>query len=150
MALYADVLVDVPLKQSFTYLVPEELQEASLFGCRAVVPFGSREVTGYIVGVRDTDDSPFELKELKRMIDSEPVFTEKTVELVRWISRFYLCSEGEAISLVIPGGRRDSAYGGLEQDEAFSAGRIERLSAEQEAALSNILNSDERMFYLHG
>ena len=150
MALYADVLVDVPLKQSFTYLVPEGLQEASLFGCRAVVPFGSREVTGYIVGVRDTDDSPFELKELKRMIDSEPVFTEKTVELVRWISRFYLCSEGEAISLVIPGGRRDSAYGGLEQDEAFSAGRIERLSAEQEAALSSILNSDERMFYLHG
>lgn len=150
MALYADVLVDVPLKQSFTYLVPEELREAPLFGCRAVVPFGSREVTGYIVGVRDTDDSPFELKELKRMIDSEPVFTEKTVELVRWISRFYLCSEGEAISLVIPGGRRDSAYGGLEQDEAFSAGRIERLSAEQEAALSNILNSDERMFYLHG
>ncbi len=150
MALYADVLVDVPLKQSFTYLVPEELQEASLFGCRAVVPFGSREVTGYIVGVRDTDDSPFELKELKRMIDSEPVFTEKTVELVRWISRFYLCSEGEAISLVIPGGRRDSAYGGLEQDEAFSAGRIDRLSAEQEAALSSILNSDERMFYLHG
>ncbi|HNZ94317.1 MAG TPA: DEAD/DEAH box helicase, partial [Sphaerochaeta sp.] len=150
MALYADVLVDVPLKQSFTYLVPEELQEASLFGCRAVVPFGSREVTGYIVGVRDTDDSPFELKELKRMIDSEPVFTDKTVELVRWISRFYLCSEGEAISLVIPGGRRDSAYGGLEQDEAFSAGRIERLSAEQEAALSSILNSDERMFYLHG
>ena len=28
MALYADVLVDVPLKQSFTYLVPEGLQEA--------------------------------------------------------------------------------------------------------------------------
>ncbi|NLZ77238.1 MAG: primosomal protein N' [Spirochaetales bacterium] len=150
MPRYADILVDVPLKRTFTYLIPEELRDDSLFGRRAVVPFGSREVTGYIVGVRDTDDSAFKLKELKRMIDSEPVFTEKTLALARWIARFYLCSEGEAISLIIPGGRRDSAYGGLEQDEAFSFERIERLSAEQESALSSILDSDERMFYLHG
>lgn len=150
MALYADVLLDLPLKQRFTYLIPEELQDATLFGRRSIVPFGTRELIGYIVDVRDEDDSSFELKELKRMIDLEPVFTEKTVELARWISRFYLCSEGEAISLIIPGGRRDSAYSGLEQDEEFSFGRIDRLSAEQEAALSTILNSDEKIFYLHG
>ncbi len=150
MARYADLLLDLPLKQRFTYIVGEELADHPLVGYRAVVPFGKRELTGYIVGVRDEDDSSFELKPIKRIVDKEPVFNTKTVELAEWISRFYLCSEGEAIALIIPGGRRDSAYGGLETDEAFSLERIDQLSDEQEVALSTIRSSDKQIFYLHG
>ncbi|MFA5699184.1 MAG: primosomal protein N' [Sphaerochaeta sp.] len=150
MAAFVDVLLDLPLKQRFTYAVPEALREEALVGRRAIVPFRNRELTAYIVTEKDHDDSSFEIKPLKRMIDTEPIFNDEIIQLAEWISRFYLCSEGEAIALIIPGGRRDSALPALDQEEALSVERIEQLSREQEAALETILTSDKRIFYLHG
>ena len=50
---FADVALPVPLDQPFTYLLPETLRHRVKIGCRLIVPFGSRKLTGVIVHLHD-------------------------------------------------------------------------------------------------
>jgi primosomal protein N' len=50
--MFVSVLLNNPLGQRFTYLVPPDCN--AQVGMRAVVPFGNREVTAYIVEVLET------------------------------------------------------------------------------------------------
>ena len=47
--LYCDVSLPVPLDQPFTYLLPETLRHRVKPGCRVLVPFGPRKLTGVVV-----------------------------------------------------------------------------------------------------
>ncbi|NCC63307.1 MAG: primosomal protein N', partial [Spirochaetia bacterium] len=69
MSSFVEVLLDLPLKQSFTYSVPEALQNSLLFGRRVVVPFGKREMTGYVVKDLDEFTASYTIKSIKRVID---------------------------------------------------------------------------------
>ncbi len=56
---YAQIIVDVPTMQTdqpYTYVIPEEMIDQILPGMRVTVPFGRREVMGYVVGIRATTD----------------------------------------------------------------------------------------------
>jgi primosomal protein N' (replication factor Y) len=46
---FADVSLPVPLDQSFTYSLPETLRHRARAGCRVIVPFGSRTLTGVVL-----------------------------------------------------------------------------------------------------
>ena len=54
--LYCDVSLPVPLDQPFTYALPETLRHRVKAGCRVLVPFGSRKLTG--VALRFSAVSP--------------------------------------------------------------------------------------------
>ena len=54
--LYCDVSLPVPLDQPFTYALPETLRHRVKPGCRILVPFGSRRLTG--VAIRCHDEPP--------------------------------------------------------------------------------------------
>ena len=51
--LYCDVSLPVPLDQPFTYSLPETLRHRAQAGCRMLVPFGSRKLTGVILTCHD-------------------------------------------------------------------------------------------------
>jgi primosomal protein N' (replication factor Y) len=150
MPRFVELVLDVPLKQGFSYSVPPGMEDAIAVGKRVVVPFGKREMTGYVIGVSDTNDATFELKPIKRVIDSHPLYGEHEVELALWMSRFYLCSQGEALSMMIPGGRRDSGTPAFETEEDMTIGKVERLSDGQAAAIEAILSAEKPMYYLYG
>ena len=69
---YCDVSLPVPLDQSFTYWLPETLRHRVAVGCRVLVPFGPRKLTGVVVRVHD-DQPEGPLKEVLRLVDEEPV-----------------------------------------------------------------------------
>ncbi len=46
---FIDVSLPVPLARAFTYSLPETLRHRARAGCRIVVPFGSRKMTGVIL-----------------------------------------------------------------------------------------------------
>ena len=55
---YCDVVVDIShekLDKSFQYKIPEELSDVLIEGMQVVIPFGrgSREITGFVVGLSD-------------------------------------------------------------------------------------------------
>lgn len=100
-ATIAEIAVPLPLDGIFSYIVPAEMAANIQSGVRARVPFRNREITGYVVEVKQAvPDAKF--KNILEVMDKEPVFTPKMRELTRWISEYYGCSWGEAIENALP------------------------------------------------
>lgn len=95
-----DVAVALPVDGTFTYGVPPGLHLR--VGHAVVVPFGTRQLSGYVVGHPLTTTLP-EVKGVSRLLDPEPVFTEEQLPFFRWISDYYLAGLGEVISTALPG-----------------------------------------------
>jgi primosomal protein N' (replication factor Y) (superfamily II helicase) len=99
--LYCDVSLPVPLDQPFTYGLPETLRHRVKPGCRVLVPFGSRKLTGVAL---QCHDHPPEVatREALRLIDAEPVLDTELLALGRWISAYYCAPLGEVLRSMLP------------------------------------------------
>ena len=141
----AEVYLPVPLKDKFTYHTDDGKIKA---GCRVIVPFGARKLTGFVTSLSEDRKLDFEVKEIVRAVDKEPVFTPELLETAEWMSRTYLCSPGQVLSAMIPSGRRESESALFPGDEPFVP--VEKLSDEQQEALDAILSGEGGTFYLFG
>ena len=151
MIRYAQVVVPVPLKADFTYSFDSEKMEL-VPGVRVIVPFGTRRKTiqGYVISVSDKKpEGNFEIKSVTRVIDKEPLFDRSDYDLALWMEKFYFSSRGEILDTMIPGGKKDTAFGALDADEAMPRPDVV-LSEEQENAVRTVMETDNRMFYLFG
>lgn len=147
--MFASILVDRPLKQSFTYQVPDDMAVAA--GVRVVVPFGSQELTGYVIGLQSSfETTGFKVLPIKRVIDKEPVFGSGEIALSKWMSRFYLCSQGEALALMIPGGKKESIIPAMSMEADDEVGVVSQLTSEQASAIETIGRAEYPMYYLYG
>ncbi len=146
---YAEIVLSLPYDASYSYIIPESLEEKALFGVRAIVPFGKRRMTGFIVKV--TSERPsgdFELKEIIRVIDDEPIFSEGLLDLARWMKGMYFSPVGQNLSMMIPSGRRESETSPFYETTSFKA--IDNLSEDQQRALSEVRSEKSRVYYLFG
>ena len=157
MAKYLEVVVNRPLFQSFTYMNAKATEGESLFGRRVDITFGNCRERGFVISESDAlpenlGYDPRKIKSIRRAIDKSPVFTEETVALARWLSEYYICSLGEALSVMVPGGKRESDFCGLGfgDMDGLSVGESE-LSEEQRTAVDGIMGGEEGiMHYLYG
>ena len=51
---FIDVSLPVPLDRAFTYSLPETLRHRVKPGCRVIVPFGPRKLTGVVLNAHNT------------------------------------------------------------------------------------------------
>ncbi|HTM48674.1 MAG TPA: primosomal protein N' [Bryobacteraceae bacterium] len=99
--LYIDVSLPVPLDQAFTYALPETLRHRVAVGCRVLVPFGARRLTGVVL--RCHHDPPgVEAREALRLFDAQPVLGEDLLSLGRWIAAYYCAPLGEVLRGMLP------------------------------------------------
>ena len=152
MASYFEVVFDVPLDRTFSYL--GDPKGAAEVGKRVLAPFGRREILGYVVGTSEKAPEgldPALIKAIRRVVDEEAVFDQNALALAKWVKSYYLCGLGEALAAMVPSGRRETAVVALPQDDAQISGTPLDLSDEQEAALASILaGSPGSMHYLYG
>jgi primosomal protein N' (replication factor Y) (superfamily II helicase) len=150
---YLEVVFNLPLNSLFSYsLPPEETRTpSSLVGCRISAEFGRRTLTGWVVSVGlALPDGVKKAKDIIRILDEKALFDDSLLELARWISDFYLCSLGEALSIMLPGAKREKDLPPLglgAEDEVHS--RV-TLSGEQDLALKAINSGSESFYYLYG
>ena len=146
MSRYAELVFNLPVRGTFTYsLAPDS---TAAVGFRVAAPFGARKLTGLVVAERDAPpEGVAAIKEAGRVIDSRPVFNEQVLSLARWISRMYMCSLGEALSAMIPGGRRETEPEELPPDEETHA---YQLAGQQSDAIRSIVERGSGSFYLFG
>jgi primosomal protein N' (replication factor Y) len=103
MTLYAEVILSLPLDQSFSYIVPESCQKKAKVGSRVLVPLGKRMLTGFIVRLRKKRVSPeFELKEIAEVLDEEPIFSPPFLSFTRKLCAYYYSSWGELLQASLP------------------------------------------------
>ncbi|MBR3654197.1 MAG: primosomal protein N' [Elusimicrobia bacterium] len=100
----AEVVLPVPLNKSFYYTIPEEFKEKELKYRRVSVPFGTRNLDGYVISVIENyqQDKKIKLKNIKNIIDDAEILTNEISELAKWLSQTYLCSIGEALATIVP------------------------------------------------
>jgi len=116
--------------REYHYIIPERLSGRVKPGMRAIVPFGrsDRLKEAFILDI--TDKSEYDnLKEIKKVIDEEPVLSSKMIELARWMKRRYICTLSDAVKCMLPAGasvkrKRVVKLTGMKTDADETAQRI--------------------------
>ena len=96
-----EVALPLPLRTTFTYQVPDALDDSTMTGVRVVVPFRNRAMLGVVLG-RSNSANGASLKNVTEVLDSVPALTPCLVELGRWISNYYLAPIGETFRVMLP------------------------------------------------
>ncbi len=100
---YFEVAIALPVSGTFIYDVPQELISSAFPGKSALVPFGARNVTGYILGPGTVNHSG-EIKTIRDVLDEKPLFHESMIPFFRWIADYYMYPIGEVIKNSLPKG----------------------------------------------
>jgi len=98
-----EIAIPLYLDKTFHYLVPERLREQAVTGRRALVPFGNRKLTGYILGIA-SDSAITNLKEIIDILDNESLWTAEELEFFRWVAGYYQHPLGEVLRTALPAG----------------------------------------------
>lgn len=93
------------------YRVPDEWALKIQPGSRVRVPLGrgNRAMLGYCIALETIQQSPDSLKAVSEVIDPEPLCTSAVLELLQWMSRYYLAPLGQVFEAAIPAGVRTAA-----------------------------------------
>lgn len=108
--LIAEVIVDVStyhVDRPFDYQVPVEWISVIELGSRVKVPFGPRNVLGFVVGLKKETDVPLnKLKAINQILDMEPVLTEEMLRMAKWLKNDTICYEIDALQVMLPSALR--------------------------------------------
>ncbi len=99
---YAEIALPVPVGGTFTYVIPEEIRESIAPGCRVMVPFGRRRMTGYVISTHSRTPEGFRLKNISTLLDEAPLITPALLELAGWMQEKYVHSLGEVLRAILP------------------------------------------------
>lgn len=91
--------------REYDYLIPEGLRDRVVPGVRVAVPFGrgntSREA--YVLRIKDTSNAE-NLKEIKKLLDKDPILDNAMLRLGDWMRRRYICTYSDALKCMTPAG----------------------------------------------
>lgn len=120
---YADVILPLPLENSYTYRIPEDLERAVIPGCRVIVHFGKkRYYTAIVMEVHDREPvSDFETKEIYALLDATPVLRRPQLRFWKWISSYYICKLGDVYKAALPSGLKLESETAVTYNEDFEA-----------------------------
>jgi len=100
---YAQIILPLNLKGTFTYKVPEELQSTILPGMRVLIPFGGKKIyTGIVFELHDEVPTQFAPKEVISILDEQPILPIEQIKFWKWLSDYYLCNLGEIYRFAFP------------------------------------------------
>ncbi|WEK70050.1 MAG: primosomal protein N' [Candidatus Chryseobacterium colombiense] len=100
---YAQIVLPLNLKGSFTYKVPEELLSEIQTGMRVLVPFGGKKIyTGIVFELHDNAPESFVAKEVISILDDHPIVPKEQISFWGWLSEYYLCGLGEIYRFAFP------------------------------------------------
>ncbi len=124
----------------FTYAVPEALQNRIRPGQRIKVPFGTRQVIGYVVappedvqeealplfgGELDDGQKKYTLRAVSAIEEDEPFLSLELLDLARFLAEYYCVPLSIALRCVIPAPVREK---GRKPKERFFVTPVEDLS----------------------
>lgn len=135
--LQADVALDVPGHDSFTYRVPEELRALLTVGDAVRVPLGPRRVQGFVIAIAERPAPDFVLRPIEERRDHCQL-PPTLVALIRWAASYYRCSLGSFLAAAVPAPVRDAvqirALRRVQQVPGFSG----KLTPRQRQALATL------------
>jgi primosomal protein N' (replication factor Y) (superfamily II helicase) len=87
--MFVKVIVDIKIKnvnRPFTYQVPKHFEAVIEIGMRVIVPFGNRELLGYVIEIEENGDLDYKIKPIIALMDLIPALTPELLELAKQIA----------------------------------------------------------------
>ncbi|MFH2143967.1 MAG: primosomal protein N' [Bacteroidota bacterium] len=104
-ALFADVILPLPLDNLFIYNIPEEFKNIIFRGCRVVVQFGAKKIyTALVKNIHNIQPTDYEVKDILSVLDEKPIINDFQFQFWDWIAQYYMCSSGEVYKAALPSG----------------------------------------------
>jgi len=104
-ALFAEIILPLPLEKPFTYHIPANLENEASVGKRVIVQFGTKKYyTGIIKLLHHNMPTQYEVKEVISFLDEYPIATAFQMKFWEWIADYYMCSTGEVFKAALPSG----------------------------------------------
>ena len=100
--LWAEVIIPLALPNTYTYSIPSQFQDTLQPGCRVEVALGKNKRYAGIVKKMQTEKPAYPTKDILNVLDKEPVLYPQQLLLWNWMSRYYMCSEGEVMATALP------------------------------------------------
>ena len=108
--LFAELLLPVPMANSYTYRVPRHLAAGLQVGCRVVCHFGKKRIlTGLVLRIANLPPVEYEARPLLDVLELEPSVTAQQLKLFKWMADYYSCKMGEAAFAALPSGLKLSS-----------------------------------------
>ncbi|MBO6574731.1 MAG: primosomal protein N' [Rhodothermales bacterium] len=132
-----NVILPLPLDSAYTYQVTCDVPAHDLTGFRVRVPFSGRSLIGVVSSMADRPPEKGRLAVVQEILDERAALPEELMRLTRWLSRYYLCSWGEAARAALPpeGQARTRLFVALAQPDVVVRG------AKQQAVLEYLVQS---------
>jgi primosomal protein N' (replication factor Y) len=99
---FCNVALPIPLRNTFTYAVPDVLRDSVQPGSRVLVPFRNKSLVGVVVECVQHAPPGTKIREITKSIDFLPALTPKLLELGHWIAGYYLAPVGEVFRAMLP------------------------------------------------
>ena len=98
-----EVVIPIPLSQTFDYIVSKLEFENLNIGARIIVSFGQKKLyTAVVVDKYINKKYDFNLKQIEFIIDDAPCVSIEQIVLFKWISDYYLCPIGKVYETALP------------------------------------------------
>ncbi|WP_347838883.1 primosomal protein N' [uncultured Draconibacterium sp.] len=103
--LFAQVILPLSLHNSYTYKVPEGLQQDIAAGKRVIVQFGKKKLYAALVSaLSDKKPEDMEIKEVLEILDEHPIIFPTNFKLWQWLAQYYCCTLGDVFRAALPTG----------------------------------------------
>lgn len=99
---YVDIVFPRPLRQSFTYRIPDYINTGLKIGQRVVVPLRNKETIGFIIGFKNETSGNYKIKPIYELIDNEPIFDAELFAFLKILANYYLTPIGKILKSTIP------------------------------------------------
>lgn len=146
--LFCEVLLPIPLKIKFTYVIPSHLLDQINIGSRVIVNFGPKKIyTGIVTNITDKQDSEFELKYILDVLDAAPVMNKNQLAFYEQIAQYYMCSTGEVLKAGLPSGLKLSSESLLQLNPEKADEPLPEVISEEEITIIKHLREKELLPY---
>jgi primosomal protein N' (replication factor Y) len=123
----------LPMPRLFDYLAPPGTEpDAGWVGRRARVPFGRRQLVGFIAAVGPRDPDAPALRAVESVLDTEPLLPDELWQTLGWAAGYYQRALGDVLATAVPGPLRQG--GGL-PDTGVPVWRLTEAGATARAGL---------------
>lgn len=104
--LTANIILPFPLNDTYTYYVPQIMEEHICVGQRVIVSFGAKRFfTGIVYSLGEVSNVA-DLKPIAEIIDNKPIVSQDQLLYWRRLADYYICSLGDIMRLALPSALR--------------------------------------------
>lgn len=142
--MYAEIILPLPVRSTFTYAVPTECESDIQTGSRVLVQFGKKKYYTGIVERMHSENPGYDVKPVMALLDPRPITRYPQLKLWKWIAEYYLCSVGEVFKAAVPTGLKPESDTFISLNTDFEAPEGVRLT-ERQAMVIMLLEERKRL-----